>query len=179
MEKVQQGTAKPCFALDMINEVKKKEYNMDNAEKLMVLSTLFEAGSDTSRTVITQLVAAAAAYPRWVKKAQSLLDEVCGAHAERLPNFEDRQSLPYISAVVKEALRWRPFIQTGVPHMLTEDESYEGYRFPAGIQFTWNAYAISLNEAEYTDAQAFNPERFMNDELKSPLKGHWSFGAGK
>lgn len=178
--KMEKGVAKPCFAIDMLNEVQKKEFaTIDEAEKLMVLSTLFEAGSDTSRTVITQLVAAAAVYPRWVKKAQALLDEVCGSNAERLPTFNDRQSLPYITAVVKEALRWRPFLQMGVPHMLSQDEEYEGYRFPAGTQFTWNAYALALNEGDYTDAHTFNPERFMNDELNHPLKGHWSFGAGK
>ncbi|KIW61235.1 hypothetical protein PV05_01384 [Exophiala xenobiotica] len=178
--KMEKGVAKPCFAIDMLNEVQKKEFaTIDEAEKLMVLSTLFEAGSDTSRTVITQLVAAAAVYPRWVKKAQALLDEVCGSNAERLPTFNDRQSLPYITAVVKEALRWRPFLQMGVPHMLSQDEEYEGYRFPAGTQFTWNAYALALNEGDYTDAHTFNPERFMNDELNHPLKGHWSFGAGR
>lgn len=177
-DKMAKGTAKPCFAIDMLSAVEKKEFaNIDEAEKLMVLSTLFEAGSDTSRTVITQLVAAAAAHPEWVKTAQKYLDDLCGSNAERLPTLADRQSIPYISAVVKEALRWRPFIQIGVPHMLTQDEEYEGYKFPAGTQFTWNAYAIALTEGE--DPHTFRPERFMNDDLKNPLKGHWSFGAGK
>jgi cytochrome P450 len=176
--KIKRGVEKPCFALDFLYKTEKKEYEMDNAEKLMVLSTLFEAGSDTSRIAVTQMVAAAAVYPDWVRKAQGLLDEVCGSNAERLPNFNDRQSLPYMSAVVKETLRWRPFIQTGVPHMLTQELEYEGYRFPAGTQFTWNAYAIALNEEDYSDAHKFNPDRFMNDDLRSPLKGHWSFGAG-
>ncbi|KIY01267.1 uncharacterized protein Z520_02819 [Fonsecaea multimorphosa CBS 102226] len=179
-DKMAKGTAKPCFAINMMNEMEKKEFaSIDDAERLMILSTLFEAGSDTSRTVITQIVAAAAKYPRWVKKAQEVLDEVCGANAERLPLLSDRPSLPYIMAVVKEGLRWRPFLQMGVPHMLSEDLEYEGYKFPAGTQFTWGAYALALNEDDYPDARTFNPERFMNEDLKAPLKGHWSFGAGR
>ena len=145
----------------------------------MVFSTILEAGSDTSRTATTQMVAAAAAYPEWVKKAQVMLDEVCGHNAERLPTLADREQLPYITAAVKEALRWRPFVQTGVPHELTQDDEYGAYKFPKGTLFTWNAYALALREDEYKDASRFVPERYMNDDLKSPLKGHWSFGTGK
>jgi cytochrome P450 len=81
-------------------------------------------------------------------------------------------------AVVKETLRWRPFLQSGVPHVLTQDDEYEGFKFPAGTEFSWNAYSISLNETEYDDPLKFEPERFMNDDLNKLTKGHWSFGAG-
>ena len=43
-------------------------------------------------------------YPEAQKKAQAELDDVVGA--DRLPTFEDRDSLPYINAMVKETLRW-------------------------------------------------------------------------
>ena len=59
-----------------------------------------------------------AAYPAWVIEARAMLDEACGADAERLPFLSDRERLPYITVAAKECLRWRPFIQTGVPHML-------------------------------------------------------------
>ena len=45
-------------------------------------------------------------YPEVQERAQKELDEVIG-HS-RLPEFVDRASLPYISAVVKETLRWKP-----------------------------------------------------------------------
>lgn len=177
-KKIDNGTARPCFALDILEGAAKKEFSIDEEEKLMTFGTLLEAGGDTSRTAVTQLVAAAAIYPEWVKTARSHLDKVCGANAERLPSLSDREKLPYIMAVVKEALRWRPFIQTGVPHMLEKDDEYMGYKFPAGTQFTWNAYAIALNDEEYPNAKVFKPERFLNEDLNSPLKGHWAFGAG-
>jgi cytochrome P450 len=120
-----------------------------------------------------------ATYPAWVTKARDMLDEVCGADAERLPSLSDRDRLPYITAAAKEALRWRPFVQTGVPHLLTQDDEYEGYRFPAGTQFTWNAYAIALNEEDYPDPMTFSPERFLDGDLNNPLKGHWQFGTGE
>lgn len=176
---MENGTARPCFAVDMVRSGDKKEYQIDEEERLVILAALLEAGSDTSRTFMTQLVAAMAVYPDWVKKARAMLDEVCGANAERLPTLDDRSKLPYITAVVKEGLRWRPFNQLGQPHMLIQDDEYEGYKFPAGTQFTWNAYAISLSEENYENPMEFMPERFMNDDLQNLLKGHWAFGAGK
>lgn len=176
--KLENGTARPCFAADLVDGAAKKEYTVDETEKLFIFSTLLEAGSDTSRNAITQSIAAMATYPAWVKKARSLLDEVYGADAERFPSLADRSKLPYITAAVKETLRWRPFIQTGVPHMLAQDDEYEGYKFPAGTQFAWNAYAIALSEDEYEDPMKFEPDRFMNADLNNPLKGHWQFGAG-
>ncbi|KAH9207922.1 cytochrome P450 [Leptodontidium sp. 2 PMI_412] len=176
LEKMNNGTARPCFAIDLVQGAEKKEFNIDETEKLFVFSTLLEAGSDTSSNAINQIVAAAAVYPEWVKTAREYLDQVCGSNAERLPSLGDREKLPYITAVAKECLRWRPFIQTGVLHMLTQDDEYKGYRFPAGTQFTWNAYAIALNERDYANSTEFVPERFLNEDLNYPLKGHWSFG---
>ena len=52
-----------------------------------------------------------ALYPEVQKRAQKELDRVIG-HG-RLPEFSDRDSLPYIDAVVKELLRWHPVIPSG------------------------------------------------------------------
>ena len=56
-----------------------------------------------------------ALYPEVQKKAQAEIDAVVGPN--RLPDFHDRPSLPYINAVVKESSRWnlvgplgRPFV---------------------------------------------------------------------
>jgi hypothetical protein len=45
------------------------------------------------------------------KKAQHELDSVIGR--DRLPTFEDRPRLPFIDAVCKETLRWRPIVPVG------------------------------------------------------------------
>ena len=47
---------------------------------------------------------AMALYPEVQKKAQAEIDAVIGP--DRLPDFQDRPSLPYINAVVKESMRW-------------------------------------------------------------------------
>ena len=50
------------------------------------------------------LFLAMALYPEVQKKAQAEIDAVIGPN--RLPDFEDRPSLPYINAVLKEVMRW-------------------------------------------------------------------------
>ena len=55
-------------------------------------------------SVVQALFLAMALYPEVQKKAQAEIDSVVGPN--RLPNFEDRPSLPYINALVKESMRW-------------------------------------------------------------------------
>ena len=45
-------------------------------------------------------------HPEVMRRAQAELDAVIGR--ERIPTLADRPNLPYIEAIVKETLRWRP-----------------------------------------------------------------------
>ena len=52
-------------------------------------------------------------YPEVQKKAQAEIDAVVGQN--RLPDFYDRPSLPYINAVVKELSRWNLVVPLSRP----------------------------------------------------------------
>ncbi|KAK1761678.1 cytochrome P450 [Phialemonium atrogriseum] len=182
IENMGNGTQKDCFAVDFLRTIDEGQLKFDETQKLFAMGTLMEAGSDTSRVTIGQIIAGAATYPDWVQRARAQLDAVCGHNAERLPSWEDRDQgrLPYISAVVKEGFRWRPNIaEIGTPTMLIKDDEYEGYKFPAGTVFTWNAWAIALSPDEYKEPERFNPDRFLDENLLNPLKGHFGFGPGR
>lgn len=176
-QRIAAGTARDCFAVQFLKDPSTRDYG--ETQTYFALGSLMEAGSDTSRMTISQVIAAAASDKRWVVTAREALDRVCGANAERLPTFEDREDLPYLTATVKEAFRWRPFAEIGLPTMLIQDDEYEGYRFPKGTLFTWNSMAIALDEREYEQPSRFWPERFLNADLNDVRKGHWSFGPGK
>lgn len=49
-------------------------------------------------------------YPEVQIKAQLQIDSVCGG---RLPDFSDYGSLPYVDAILREALRWHPVVHLG------------------------------------------------------------------
>lgn len=52
-------------------------------------------------------------YPEAQRKAQEELDAVIGTITRRLPNFDDRKSLLYVEALLKELLRWHPVARLG------------------------------------------------------------------
>ena len=155
-------------------------------------ASLFGAGSDTTASTMCSAFLALITHPETLQAAHDELDRVIGP--DRTPTFEDEASLPYIRALVKEVLRWRPVaVLGGTPHASTEDDHYEGYYIPAGTTILGNSWAINLNEEYYPDPHHFNPLRFLDEELAAKAKnptgglgkphpsksGHSSFGWGR
>ncbi len=68
-------------------------------------------------------------HPRYLPLLHEELDRVCPG---RLPTNADRADLPFLRAVIREVIRWRPPVPTGIPHYLSEDDEYEGYFLPKG-----------------------------------------------
>ena len=62
------------------------------------------AGADTTAAALAVFVLAMTLYPEVMIKAQEEIDRVVGR--ERLPDVEDRQSLPYLECVMKEVYRY-------------------------------------------------------------------------
>ena len=85
---------------------------------------------------------AKAMHPDVQHKAQDELDRVVGN--DRLPTFEDRSSLPYLSALLKEVLRWHVVAPIAVPHRAVADDEYNGYEIPAGTIVVPNIWYDSL-----------------------------------
>lgn len=71
--------------------------------------------------------------PEVQRKAQEEIDRVIGT--DRLPEYEDRKSLPYVEAIYREVVRWRPVSPLGIPHAATIDDVYKGYFIPKGGWF--------------------------------------------
>jgi len=101
------------------------------------------------------------------KKAQEELDRVVGQ--ERLPDFADKDNLPYINAVVKELLRWGPPIPIGLPRRVMQDDVYRGYFIPAGATVIEKIWAVCRDLDIYPDPEAFNPDRFLKNGEINPL----------
>ena len=72
----------------------------------------------------------------------------------KLPDFEDKDKLPFVNAIIQETLRWNTvaplcecalslnggeyqvlsaYLGTAVPHRALDDDVYEGYFIPAGV----------------------------------------------
>ncbi|KAI0403570.1 cytochrome P450 [Xylaria palmicola] len=100
-------------------------------------------------------------YPETQKLAHEELDIVVGR--VRPPKWEDYVKMPYLQAMVREVLRWRPTSPLGLLHVATEDIDYKGYRIPKGAIILPNIWAINRSPSIYgADAHEFNPSRFLD-----------------
>ena len=78
-----------------------------------------------------------------LRKAHVELDAVVGP--DRLPDFSDRASLPYVDAVIKEMIRWHNSTPMSLPHCTMEDDELHGYFIPAGTVLFGNTWCVSLS----------------------------------
>ncbi|QRW07446.1 cytochrome P450 family protein [Ceratobasidium sp. AG-Ba] len=132
------------------------QYDIENKEDIIrwAAGTLYAAGADTTIATEAAFVLAMLLHPKVQKEAQAELDAVLRG---RLPELGDREKLPYINAVMKETMRWRPAVPMGVPRVATEDTIYRGYLIPKG--------AIVRDPEIYSNPEEFNPDRFLNKAL--------------
>ncbi|TFK28471.1 cytochrome P450 [Coprinopsis marcescibilis] len=127
---------------------------------------VFAAAADTTTASIEYFFLAMILYPQVQRRAQQELDRVLQG---RLPDVKDQPDLPYITAIAKEVLRWRPATPIGVPHMSTGDDVFRGYFIPKGTIIVANAWSMLHNEDMYPNPELFIPERYVKDGAIDPL----------
>ncbi|KAF4616266.1 hypothetical protein D9613_008317 [Agrocybe pediades] len=143
-----------------------------------VAGSMYAAGSDTTSSAVASCILGLLEKPEVLAKAQRQLDSVL--KPGHLPDFED--DLPYITAIVMEALRWRDVVPIAIPHLLATDDEYKGYRLPKGAVIVPNGWAMLHNEEVYPDPFNFNPDRFLNPDgtinksVRDPAHACWGFG---
>jgi cytochrome P450 len=81
-------------------------------------------------------------FPEVQRRAQAELDAVVGR--DRLPTFDDAPRLPYVRAIIEEALPWRPSVPLGVAHAATEDDWYESMFIPKGTAIVIAPYLATM-----------------------------------
>jgi cytochrome P450 len=125
------------------------------------------------------------AFPEVQRRAQAEIDAVVGR--DRLPAFADALHLPYVRAIIREILRWRPLAPFSMPHVTTEEDWYEGMYIPKGTVCISNLWHCNHDRTVFgEDADEFRPERHLDengDILLGPIEthqaGHVSFGFGR
>ena len=130
-------------------------------------------------------ILAMVAFPEVQCRAQAELDAVVGR--TRLPTFADAPQLPYVRAIIREVIRWRPAVRLGPPHTTTEDDWYEGMFIPKGATCMANTWQCNRDQTIFgEDADDFKPERHLGDNgelLPGPREtnqeGHVTFGFGR
>ncbi|KAG5652974.1 hypothetical protein H0H81_002872 [Sphagnurus paluster] len=157
---MKEGTAKPCL---LVSELEALEHRAIDSKKTIedikgATSTAYLAGVETA-------------------KAQAELDAVVGS--QRLPEFDDRDSLPYLECLLHETLRWQSPLPTGIPRLTIDDDVYRGMFIPKGSVVIGNVRGMSWDERTYANPFSFEPTRYLPAPLgrgEPRPEAHWGFG---
>ncbi|KAG2335457.1 cytochrome P450 [Suillus weaverae] len=163
LEEMAKGVARPSFVYDCL---KKLQSNGDASSKVSLdlirwaAGTLYGAGGESTYATILIFILAMALYPEVQIEIRRELSKVVGLH--RLPSIEDRDRLPYVSATVKEAMRWSPALPLGIARRVTRDDHYRDDK--SGIP-----------------SERFAPERFLQNCVKETAIDPYlyAFGFGR
>ncbi|KAK3123615.1 hypothetical protein QOZ80_8AG0633600 [Eleusine coracana subsp. coracana] len=129
-----------------------------------VMFDIFVAGSDTMAITVVWAMAELLRNPGIMAKVRAELKDTLGC--KETIEEPDVASLPYLQAVVKEALRLHPVAPILMPHQAVEDGiEIGGYVVPKGSTVIFNVWAIMRDPAAWERPDEFVPERWFLDRV--------------
>ncbi|XP_067664725.1 cytochrome P450 1A1-like [Haliotis asinina] len=116
---------------------------------------------------------------------QKMYNELQTHIGSREVTLEDRPQLPYLEAVIVEALRYTSHTPFSIPHLSRGDIETRGYTISKGTLLVANLWNIHHDHRVYEDPWVFRPERFLDSAGRLLPKDHplrrksIPFGIGK
>ncbi|KAL7092451.1 hypothetical protein ACP275_12G165400 [Erythranthe tilingii] len=150
--------------LDLLIQLKEDEscsidLTWDNVKA--TLMDIFVAGTDTGTATIVWTMTALMQNPTAMKKLQKEIRDLVGGKGK--VNEDDIPNIPYLKAVIKEALRLYPPAPLLLRQTL-EKINIEGYTIPPKTSIFINAWAIARDPEHWENPNEFSPERFLNTD---------------
>ncbi|KAI0967038.1 cytochrome P450 [Xylaria arbuscula] len=144
----------------------------------MLMSTITAAG-DTTATAITVALYHLLRNPEYLKKLE---DELTGL--PEIPAYSDLSKLPYLNAVVKEALRIFPVSNWPIERLVPAGGvTIAGMFFPEGTSVGCLPSVLHQNKHIYgEDARLFRPDRWLisdREQLRRLEAAHMGFSRGR
>ncbi|TFK36285.1 cytochrome P450 [Crucibulum laeve] len=168
-DSLKQGTSAPCLAATLIEALPDENDPHRKEEERLAQDTAavaYVGGADTTVSAVQSFFLAMAMYPEVQKRAQEEIDLVVGNN--RFPDFNDRESLPYINALVKETMRWQLVTPLAVGHMCSNDDEYDGFFIPKGAIVIGNGWSILHDPEVFKNPEEYNPARYLKDGILDP-----------
>ncbi|EIW55318.1 O-methylsterigmatocystin oxidoreductase [Trametes versicolor FP-101664 SS1] len=183
MDAIARGDARPCALASLVEKAMQKDGSISEQESERfrdVTAIAFLGKVLSTLNSMHAFFLAMVQFPEAQRKAQRELDAVIGP--DRLPEFADRDALPYVRALVKEVMRWHSVAPTAIAHRTVDEDEYKGYRIPAGSIIVPNSWAMSQDPVAYPQPEMFIPERFLRgysgkdgSEVRDPERFQFGF----
>lgn len=148
---------------------------MADKDLLDEVMTMIVAGHETSAITLTWVWYFMAKYPQVDANVQQ---EIIQSGLSGAPGFYDLEKIPYIKQVTEEALRIYPPVWL-FSRKAIEADLLGKYSIPAGADIFISPYYLHRNEAFWSEAESYQPERFLDDTQKQQHKfSYIPFSAG-
>lgn len=128
-------------------------------------------GTGTSTEVSQWAMAELLNHPKIFNKLRNEINSVVGT--TRLVGEDDLPNLPYLQAVVKEALRLYPAVPIAM-RACRQDCTINGFDIPKNTMVAVNLFDIMRDPKIWQNPNEFDPERFTGD-VRYEIKGQQSF----
>ncbi|KAK7395753.1 hypothetical protein VNO78_16320 [Psophocarpus tetragonolobus] len=129
-----------------------------------LMMNIILAGIDTSVATIVWAMTALMKNPRVMKKVQEEIRNKFG-DGKCFIEEDNIQKLPYLKAVIKEAMRLYPPVPLLLPRETIKKCSIGGYKIPEKTLVYVNAWAVHRDPKTWNEAEEFYPERFLEGEI--------------
>jgi cytochrome P450 len=133
------------------------------------------AGQETTATSLAFALHLLARHPQIQAEARAEVDRVLG---RRRPSAADLAAMPYLTMVLKEAMRLYPAGPVTTRRSVA-DISIDGHLVPAGSDVLVSAWVTHRHAAYWDDPERFDPLRFTpENEASRPRYAWFPFGGG-
>ncbi|OEJ37051.1 cytochrome P450 [Streptomyces agglomeratus] len=162
--------------LSLLAEAESAEDGSFDASELREQVLVFLlAGHETTATSLGFALHLLALHPEQRKRAHEEVDRVL---AGRTPGAADLEALPYVTQVLKEAMRLFPAAPV-IGRRAVAATEIGGHTIPAGADVIVAPWVTHRHPAYWEDAERFDPERFTPEaEAGRPRYAWFPFGGG-
>jgi len=173
--------AKPGNLLEALVVAQEQGDGLRDDEIAANVMTLLLAGEDTTANTISWIIHFLMEYPQVQLAVQEEVDRVIGLSDNAWQDPTTADKLSYVEAVANEAMRCKPvgghlFLEPN------EDVQVQDVHVPKGTPILVLNGHVGTQEANFTDADQFRPERWLEAEERSApghnTKAFMPFGAG-
>jgi cytochrome P450 len=161
--------------LSMLLTATDEQGRMSETQLQHEVITLFIAGHETTANALAWTIYLLAQNPAEEGQLLAEIDQVLG---KRPATMHDLPNLPYLTMVLKEAMRLYPPAWI-VTRLAVADCVINGQPVAAGESVFMSPYVMHRNPAHFAEPEQFKPDRFSpENEAKIPKYVYLPFGAG-
>ncbi|XP_027891321.1 cytochrome P450 2F2-like [Xiphophorus couchianus] len=150
-----------CY-LDELEKRSDDGSSFSEAQLMIYSLDLHFAGTDTTSNTLLTGFLYLMNYPHVQERCQQEIDQVL--EGKDRVCFEDRNSMPYVQAVIHEIQRIANTVPLSVFHCTTKDTELMGFSIPKGTMIIQNLTSVLREEGQWKFPHEFKPENFLNEQ---------------